>query len=211
MKFGPDCWTWLGATLPGWKACLDGLGHGRASYRGKLIPAHRLALILTGISVPKGAFVCHKCNNPRCVRPDHLYVGDAQSNAKDTLTSGRTPLGEARPQAKLTDEWVLQIRDLYASGTDTKLLAEAYGVGRGVVEDVASGKTWKHIGGPRTKRGRARGASHNGVVLTEELVRQLRTEYAAGGCTYRSLAKKYNQNHNNVAGVLLRRTWKWVA
>ena len=59
----------------------------------KAYKAHRLALVLTGIEIPKGALVCHHCDNKACVNPDHLYVGDRHTNARDSVARGRQPRG----------------------------------------------------------------------------------------------------------------------
>ena len=76
-----DCWTWTLNT--------DKDGYGRVRWDGKYVRAHRLAYRLsTGVD-PHGMFVCHRCDNPPCVRPDHLFLGDNQINQKDSVEKGR--------------------------------------------------------------------------------------------------------------------------
>lgn len=75
------CWNWKGAIRQG--------GYGYFSWFGKNYAAHRLSYQLTKGDIPKGMFICHKCNNPRCVNPSHLYIGDAKDNARDFVNSNK--------------------------------------------------------------------------------------------------------------------------
>jgi len=70
-----DCWLWQGTK--------DNQGYGRFKYEGKIIGAHRATLLLGGGVIPPNKFVCHTCNVSLCVRPAHLYVGDAKTNGRD--------------------------------------------------------------------------------------------------------------------------------
>lgn len=124
-----ECWTWLGATVGG--------GYGRIwdSESRRNRRASEVALTLSGVTVPSGAFVCHHCDNPPCVNPRHLYVGDALTNERDKIARGRRPRiggslpGERNHQAKLTDKQVAEIRARYTGrrGEQTELARE-YGV-----------------------------------------------------------------------------------
>lgn len=75
------CWDWQGG--------LDKDGYGAFSYAGKTYKAHRMALELQGIKIPKGHYVCHHCDNPSCVNPDHLYVGTPADNVRDMMQRNR--------------------------------------------------------------------------------------------------------------------------
>lgn len=89
----PDaCWEWLGVR--------GQRGHGRfyLNPRQPTIPAHRAALIFTGIEVPQGATVCHHCDNPPCVNPAHLFVGTQLDNVRDMIAKGRSRAGEHQRQ-----------------------------------------------------------------------------------------------------------------
>lgn len=80
-----QCWTWKGATngRNGWR-------YGIAYYRGKTTTAHRVAWLLTRADdIPKGHFVCHKCDNPICVRPSHLFIGTQSTNMQDCVKKNR--------------------------------------------------------------------------------------------------------------------------
>lgn len=80
-KSESGCWIWTGA--------LNGKGYGIMTIQGKHILAHRFSLILNNRNeIPTGLFVCHKCDNPKCVNPDHLFLGTARDNADDMYYKG---------------------------------------------------------------------------------------------------------------------------
>lgn len=87
---GEGCWEWQGA--------IDGDGYGIFTYAGKTYRAAREALTLDG-RPPDNKMACHHCDNPRCVRPDHLFVGTNQDNMRDMVAKGRNPdrFGEKNP------------------------------------------------------------------------------------------------------------------
>lgn len=100
---GPDdCWEWTGA--------VNGRDYGRFYVGDKTVYAHRLAWELTSSSIPKGKLVLHKCDNPTCCNPDHLYVGTHCDNMAD-LTS-RHPELPGMGRVKLYKNEIQLIRDL---------------------------------------------------------------------------------------------------
>jgi len=78
------CWLWIGNT--------DGK-YGVISYQGKSQKAHRVSWILHYGDIPKGLCVCHKCDNPPCVNPEHLFLGTYKENKKDSVDKGRAVFG----------------------------------------------------------------------------------------------------------------------
>ncbi len=74
------CWEWTGATTK--------FGHGMFSYSGKTLGAHRFSALISGMAID-GKLVCHHCDNPRCVRPDHLFIGDHITNMRDMVNKKR--------------------------------------------------------------------------------------------------------------------------
>ena len=81
IKSADECWEWKAGRLP--------FGYGQIFMHGKAQRAPRLALVLSGITVPKGAFVCHHCDNPPCCNPAHLFIGTNKDNALDMCAKGR--------------------------------------------------------------------------------------------------------------------------
>ena len=94
VKVTDGCWPWLAATSP------QGYGVLSMTANGKTVPmlAHRIAYQLFIGAIPKGLYVCHHCDNKRCVRPDHLFLGTQADNIADVIRKGR-PIG--RPARKL--------------------------------------------------------------------------------------------------------------
>src|SRR3990167_2109214 len=84
----PTCWVWL-STLA--------RGYGQYKQQGKYQYAHRLAYQETFGSIPPGLFVLHRCDNPSCVKPDHLFLGTARDNYLDCVRKGRQWGGWANP------------------------------------------------------------------------------------------------------------------
>ena len=87
---GTGCWPWLG--------CLTGGGYGQIRNSGRYQQAHRAAWELKYGPIPEGLVVCHRCDNPRCVRPDHLFLGTATDNMRDMYSKGRHPRASRAPE-----------------------------------------------------------------------------------------------------------------
>lgn len=135
------CWGWLRSKN---KAGYGKLGRG--SRGDGWIFAHKVSWILHYGPIPAGKCVLHKCDNPECTRPDHLFLGTQLDNIKDMNRKGRHKSnseaisGEKCYRAKLTPEQVIEIR----SRTETrKELAKQFGVGRHIIDCIKAGKTWK--------------------------------------------------------------------
>lgn len=131
-----ECWLW--------QAYIDQEGYGRFSFDGKRRFAHRAAWILTFGPLPNEARVLHKCDNPTCVNPAHLFIGTHQDNMNDRSAKGRTASGERNGRAKLTWEIVNQIRAAHKPWKVgiTKLAAQ-FGVSKWVVQDILRKRTWR--------------------------------------------------------------------
>jgi len=138
------CWEWRGDKTSN--------GYGVVAVDGKRIGAHRYVFNQLVEPVPSDLHVCHACDNPACVNPDHLWLGTDEDNMRDMRLKGRQakdrrlPVGEQHHQSKLTANDVLAIRAKYADGgTSQRRLAAEYGVTQRAVANALHGRTWRHI------------------------------------------------------------------
>ena len=132
------CWNWRG-----WKTAK---GYGELSFQGKVIRAHRLSYQLKIGAIPDGLFVLHKCDNPSCVRPDHLFLGTLAENCHDRHNKGRTARGSRNGWAKLTEVDIKSIRILASmSSLSQKEIADRFRVTSENIHHILSGKTWGHV------------------------------------------------------------------
>lgn len=106
-KHPKKCWNW--------KASITTHGYGQIMWRGKPVKAHRASWFIHHGSIPHGLHVLHKCDNRRCVRPGHLFLGTNDDNAEDREQKGRTAWGRMLPQAKLSPQDVRYIRKAFRS------------------------------------------------------------------------------------------------
>ena len=115
-----------------WLGLCNRQGYGRVRHKGRLESIHRLAYHLTNPEVcMDGLVVCHTCDNPTCIRIEHLFLGTHADNSADMVAKGRHATGEAHPSAKLTDDQVEEIRKSYDGIRGQKAaLARTYGVSR---------------------------------------------------------------------------------
>ncbi|MYR75142.1 MULTISPECIES: HNH endonuclease [unclassified Streptomyces] len=140
-KRSPDeCWEWT--------AALNEHGYGvmrpEGQRTGPTIKAHRVSVLLDG-RAPEGLCVLHRCDNPPCVNPSHLFLGTKADNAADRDAKGRGNTGEVNGQARLTVAQVLQIRARAAAGELQRVLAAEYGISRPTVSRIVNGHGWTHI------------------------------------------------------------------
>lgn len=134
-----SCWLWSG--------CKGHGGYGIIGHNGN-IGAHRVSYMLHKGEIPEGIFVCHTCDTPACVNPDHLFLGTTDDNIKDAAAKGRMQHGEECHSAILTEIIVREIRKLYVPGSRTHgcpALARRFRVSTGSVQDVINGKNWRHV------------------------------------------------------------------
>ena len=97
--------------------------------------------------IPRGFHVCHKCDNRKCIRPEHLFIGKNADNVRDRTLKGRSnrPIGEKNVKAVLTEKDVREIKILIRDGFKNIAIAAAYGASALSISKIKSGRTWKHI------------------------------------------------------------------
>ena len=122
-----------------WQGYRDRNGYGRINFRGGAHWVHRVAWIEANGEIPAGQLVLHRCDNPPCVNPDHLFLGTHADNTRDKCAKGRQARmrNERAGMAKLTDAQVAEIRRRRAAGDTCKSIARDYGVHPAHVSRVA--------------------------------------------------------------------------
>ena len=133
------CWDWNG---------YKSIGYGTLRYDGKLLHAHRASWIINNGNIPAGLQVLHKCDNPSCSNPEHLFLGTQKDNIRDMMSKNRMfiPKGETHYASKLKPNDVLKIRELLAdSKLSQKKIGDLYGVCRGTILDIKNNRIWRDI------------------------------------------------------------------
>lgn len=137
ITFEPNsgCWLWLGA--------VNASGHGRCTATSlNERYAHRVAWIETNGSIPDGLHVCHACDVPFCVNPEHLFLGTPADNMQDCVRKGRIARGEQHGMVKLTTTQVEAIR---VDRRKYQTIANAYGISLTAVYHVKQRSRWSHV------------------------------------------------------------------
>lgn len=133
-------------------------GYGCFKVKGRMLRAHRVSYMLHVGEIPQGMFICHRCDNPSCVRPDHLFLGTCDDNLRDASIKGRlggakhgsktkpetVNRGESHGRAKLTESDVHQILAMKDTHTDRRLAA-MFGVDSTQISLIHRGKSWRHV------------------------------------------------------------------
>lgn len=136
-----SCWEWKGH--------IPKTGYPRIVYKGKATTASRVCWMLCNGRIRKGLYVLHKCDNPKCINPGHLFLGTQKQNVRDMIEKGRAGyekrIGMNHSQVQLTDDQVISIRHKAKSGIDFKTLAVEYNTTSSNIYNIVTGKTWKHL------------------------------------------------------------------
>ena len=225
-----DCWVWTSSRDR------NGYGYFRISglYGRKAFGAHRIAYELTYGLIPPGMEVCHRCDTPACVRPEHLFLGTHATNLGDAAHKGRFPAGDAHYSRRLAALIANRARPGYGKPSSTfqrrptptiasadqftlcacgcgelANLGKQYVYGhnrRGGVVSPTGDRHYSHLQPARVSRGEAR---YN-ARLTEDTVRAIRHAWAAGEVTKTGLARHYGVSLGAICGVIDGLTWRHV-
>jgi hypothetical protein len=138
-----ECWNWQGA--------VDGKGYGAfwSAEQRKQIIASRMSYVLENGTIPSGAIICHKCDNPKCVNPKHLYAGTHADNMKDKVDRNRqnAPRGERQGSAKLNREEIMEIRRMKNEGKTLAYIADKFSISFQHVSDIVHLRRWGWLTG----------------------------------------------------------------
>lgn len=135
-----DCWEWQASKYAN--------GHGQFAIDRKPMGAHRFSWMLHFGDIPDGLFVCHKCDNPPCVNPRHLFLGTPLDNIRDMDRKGRRVVvpnrGCENGKSKLTAADVAEIRSLLSTKQTYASIGRLFGVTYGVISNIDNGRTYKN-------------------------------------------------------------------
>lgn len=142
------CWGWRGSSArrlgePSYSLLVVG-------RRGLRMLAHRAAWEITNGPIPDGQVACHRCDNPPCPNPSHLFLGAQADNLADMRAKGRGyfnsfPFGSGHPKAKVNAELVRAIRQRRQDGAALALIGVEFGLNASTVHDIVRRRTWRHV------------------------------------------------------------------
>lgn len=203
---GPnECWEW--------QASKNKHGYGRFRTKGiRTIKAHRVSFYIANGHIEDVPHVCHRCDNPPCVNPKHLFAGTMRVNMADMVSKGRSNKGERNGRAKLSESQVSYIK-LLAASTEIpdRELAECYSVTQSLIGDIRHGKQWRHVPIAELRRASVlcgyRPKYRKREILNWDAVRKIRARYD-GGETAPAIARSLNLNKWTVHSVVQGKSWR---
>lgn len=133
------CWEWTGG--------MHGVGYGSCSAKfGGGSYAHRSMFVAVHGAIPEGMYVLHKCDNRKCINPDHLFAGTHHDNIKDMHAKGRqrggSMPGDKNPSAKLTHDDVTMVRQAREAGVQKKVIEQEFGISETQYYRIVKGRSW---------------------------------------------------------------------
>jgi HNH endonuclease len=131
------CWEWQ------WGK--NRRGYGKVVVHYKNVAAHRLSWTVHRGQIPDGMLVCHRCDNPPCCNPDHLFLGTNADNMRDAYDKGRSVRGERVHTVRLTEAQVLTIAQRIKDGETSADLAREFGVAHGTIWFIEKKRSWKYL------------------------------------------------------------------
>lgn len=212
---GAGCWEWRtrtgGFTSIGYGSLTERVRRGPLGGRGRGISrraTHVAWFLHYGVWPPKGSVLCHHCDNPPCVRWDHLFLGDTRANSADAVRKFRVA-------HKLTLDQIHEVRRLWSAGIRKREIAERFGIHPLTVTRVSRSLQWKSLGLPALERpspmgNPARGEESPHAKLTEEKVREMRRLYDKGAMGQKLLARKFGVNKTTAQDIVRRKSWTHV-
>lgn len=186
---GLDCWTWKGA--------VNDYGYGIVYHEKKQYRAHRISWLIHHGEDPGKSFVCHKCDNPICVNPDHLFLGFAKDNIQDMISKGRY-VGNCNT---LSEEEIIDVIDLYEKGNSIREVSRLVGRGRNYIGRIISSRCSLR---PYV------GKEHRSTKLSECQVLEIRKRYSLKKEQIKTLAIEFCVDPSTINSIVKGITWKHI-
>jgi hypothetical protein len=136
VQKGEGCWAWTGATVYGYGRI------GAGGTYGPALMAHRVSWELHNGPIPEGMNVLHRCDNPPCTNPEHLFLGTHADNVADKVAKGRGASRQRHGMAKLTEDQVARIRLMVELGEQQRVVANLFGVSESQISMIVNGRRW---------------------------------------------------------------------
>jgi DNA-binding XRE family transcriptional regulator len=194
----------------------DKNGYPKLKMFRKAVRANRLIYKNNFGEIPDGLFVLHKCDNPACINPDHLFLGTNNDNIQDMIKKGRkvTCPGEKHWNSILTEKQIIEIAN--TKGLTQKELAKVYGVSRGTIGHIKRMERWEYLFKNKEengidltykKEGFQKGVRHYAAKFTEQDIKIIR-EKTDINC--HQMAKLFGVAFQTISDIRRRKSWKHI-
>lgn len=214
-KRGPFCKA-LGTRCWQWKAGVDKDGYGHLSLtidgKRKTEKSHRFSWVLHYSPIPKNTCVLHRCDNPSCVNPNHLFLGTVIDNHKDMDEKRRRgfSFGEANGMAKLSKERVIEIYEFYSTNECSLTeVGSRFKVSSSLVRMILTGRIWRNLGLKPIpiRKTIYRGSQVKTSKLSEDQVKKILNLYSSGGYSRMEIARKFGVGQTTISRIVRGESW----
>lgn len=204
-----ECWEWRAGFFDVYPAFW---------FNGKTITAHRFSYMLYYQEDITNLFVCHNCDNVKCVKPHHLFLGTPQDNSNDMILKNRSCRGEKNYTSILTEQDVTQILiDIYNDKYQTvDEINKRYNTSSNTIREILDGRTWKNVTDKlkipllnikeKIIRDMSKG---NASKLNELQVRDIKLKLKSG-FSQAQLCREYGVQQGTISNIKNNKSWKWV-
>jgi len=202
-----------------WIGSIANDGYGQAWQGDFWWRAHRLAYTVYKGEIPEGKIICHHCDNPRCINPEHLYVGTQKTNAEDRVKRGRSNIktGEEAGAAKLTEAQAIEIIRRRKSGEKEKDIAKDYNISHWTVGDIYRGKKcWRDIDRDsiqpykEVRKDKAGRICNMTTKLTEDQVKEIKRLILSKKYSQNAIARRFNVSKKTIANIRTEKQWSHI-
>lgn len=204
-------------------------GYGIIGIDGGVVKLHRWFYERANGPIPEGMCVLHSCDNPPCCNPAHLRIGTQQENMRDVKDRKRSHsyahpesinYGEDVHNSKLTDAQAVEIRfEVAKNELSYRQIGEKYGLDWSTVQNISSGKSWQHVVGPITARGKGtkptsyvtpQGAGSHAAKVTEADVLEIRRLWAVEKTPHSEISSRFGLDKTTISDICRFKTWQNV-